>query len=70
MAPSEADMAETPRNDYIKLLNDFLRRAGEEPTTSSEEREELYQDYASVRQTVVLRNADSLAALLMARYRV
>ncbi|MNN14095.1 hypothetical protein D3C81_1271480 [compost metagenome] len=70
IAPSEADMAEGPRNDYIRLMNDFLRRVGEVPTTSSEEREELYQDYPNVRQAVVLRNADSLAAMLMARHRV
>jgi insecticidal toxin complex protein TccC len=68
-APSEMEMSDGPRGSYIRLLDELMSRAGEAATTSSDEREDLYRDYASVRQAVVLRNSDSLTAILMVRHR-
>lgn len=68
MAPSETEMSDGPRDSYIRLLDELMSRVGEAATTSSDERADLYRDYASVRQAVVLRNSDSLTAILMARH--
>ncbi|EJM64029.1 RHS repeat-associated core domain protein containing protein [Pseudomonas sp. GM49] len=68
-APSEVEMTDGPRGSYIRLLDELMSRVGEAATTSSDEREDLYRDYASVRQAVVLRNSDSLTAILMVRHR-
>jgi insecticidal toxin complex protein TccC len=68
-APSEAGMAIGPRETYIRLIDTMLSDVGEAPTTSSSERASIYREETGLRQSLVLRNADSLAAMLKIRHR-
>ena len=69
VVPSEEGMAVRPRKSYIRLIDDLMKNAGAGPTSSSSERSELYRTEAGLRQSLVLRNADSLAAMLKLRYK-
>jgi insecticidal toxin complex protein TccC len=69
VAPSEDDMDVASRERYINLIDSLMQNAGVGPTESSSERSDLYRTEAGLRQSVVLRNADSLATMLKLRYK-
>lgn len=68
-APLEIAMNKGPRNRYINTIDKMLSAVGQPPSVSAKEREEIYLDDVSVRQTIILRNADSLACFAMAQHR-
>jgi insecticidal toxin complex protein TccC len=68
-SPSESDMAPGACQGFKRLIDRLLINVGEPLSVASEERAEIYQEEAAARQSAVLQNADSLAMILMARYR-
>lgn len=63
--PDEQQMAPLSAMAYRRTIDGLLRTAGEPLSTGPEERRELFKTDAAVRQTIVLRNADSLAVMAL-----
>jgi len=68
--PDESSMNEVNRESYIRIIDGLLRDAGEPPSKGPEERKELFKTDPAVRQTITLRNADSLAVMALLRHRL
>ncbi|UZE20381.1 toxin [Pseudomonas sp. B21-054] len=68
--PSELSMEVRARENYIRLIDSALHEVGEQPTSTSRERENIYREESGLRQSVILRNADSLTTILKIRHRI
>lgn len=64
-ALDESGMQPNIRSQYINIFNTMLAQGGLPPTVSQEERKDMYRHDPAVRQSILLRNADSLAVLAM-----
>ncbi|MCJ8206622.1 RHS repeat-associated core domain-containing protein [Pseudomonas sp. RGM2987] len=67
--PSELSMGARTRENYIRLINSALNEVGERPTSTSGERANIYREETGLRQSIILRNADSLTTILKVRHR-
>ncbi|EKT4523641.1 RHS repeat protein [Pseudomonas putida] len=64
-ALDESSMQPNIRSQYINIFNTMLAQGGLPPAVSQEERKDMYRHDPAVRQSILLRNADSLAVLAM-----
>jgi insecticidal toxin complex protein TccC len=69
LAPSEDEMVSAHRQHYISLINRNVIGSGKPSSVSSKEREDIYRTTSAVRRSVGLQNADTMAVMLLPRYR-
>lgn len=68
-APNEIAMTSFAQRAYAKLIDGILIAGDETPSSTVDQRGYLFMTEPAVRQTVVLRNADSLTTLAMQFHR-